>query len=78
LSLQSLLYAGVPFRVPSGDDWPALGFLTPEEVIAARRQYDNLSLTGMTPAIARTIEQMGSWLRIAADRGHGLVGIHDQ
>ena len=75
LSLQALVLRGAPIRVPSGEPFPCLGYLSPEEVAEARVQYDALSLQGVPPGLRSTIEQLGAWLKKAKERGEGLVGV---
>ena len=75
LSLYELVHRGVPFRVPMPDDFPALGYLTPEEVAAAARQYGELSIDTIAEGPRETIEKLGVLLQDAASRNHALVGV---
>jgi len=74
LSLVDLLSRGVPFRLPQYDEGYRLGYLTPDEVVAASRQFEALSFDAVPEGPRETIEVLGLLLKDAASRNHALVG----
>jgi hypothetical protein len=73
VSLSKLAYRGLPVDLPSPDDFPMAGYMTSDEVRAAREQLDAATYGGDHGDIAEAIDCIRDLLRAASGKGHAVV-----
>jgi hypothetical protein len=73
VSLSKLAYRGLPINLPSPDDFPMTGYMTPEEIRPALAQLSAAKYAGEDRDIAEAIDCIQSWLKAASDKQQALV-----
>jgi hypothetical protein len=84
LTVTHLLYRGPLIDIPEPDDFPGLGWWNADEIAAARQVLGALDLKRLDAQAASVvreqadaIEDIRSWIEVAADRpGDWLIGVH--
>jgi hypothetical protein len=75
LRLLDLTCAGTPLDFPEPDDWPSIGWWSPEQIAKAVRPLAELPLDGAKVSIARCVEQIRAWVAEALEiEDAGLIG----
>jgi len=83
LKINDLLCRGTLLEIPQPDDFPSLGWWTAAEIAGAARVFKELDLKQLDAGVAKAIsdvadeiEDIRSWITVAADRpGDWLIGV---
>jgi len=76
LTLQRLVFGGPPVPLPPVEDFPAIGHLTPPEVVAAHAALAAFDLQDVDdPDVRDSLGQVRSWLATCAEHRQTLVCI---
>lgn len=69
-------WTGLPVKIPSPDDFPGTGWVTPEVVRNVDAALANAKYSGNDSHVRDVIEAMRGWFRNAAAKGWGLVSYY--
>ncbi len=69
-------WSGLPVKVPSPDDFPCTGWVSPAEVKKVDAALANATYSGSDSHVADVINAMRGWFRNAASKGWGLVSYY--
>jgi hypothetical protein len=72
-SVLNLAFRGSPVPIPEPDDFPGIGYFTPEEVPAAAAALDAADLGTMPEDVRKSVGQVRDWLGVCEETGRGLV-----
>jgi hypothetical protein len=73
ISMSKLVFGGPPIAIPATDDFPAIGYLTPATVKAARGLIAKHDWSAQPAEVQGTLRLVNTWIEEAASRGEGLV-----
>lgn len=73
VSMTSLIFGGAPVDLPSWDDFPQVGHMTPEAVEKAKGRIAAKDWSSHPQEAQRTIALVDQWIDEAAAHGEGLV-----
>jgi hypothetical protein len=75
LEVLELTCGGAPIEVPPADDWPSIGWWSPEQIAKATRPLSELDLEDAEDEISECVEQIRAWVAEARRRKDAcLVG----
>lgn len=75
LRLIDLTCSGSPIDIPPADDWPSIGFWTPEQIAAGQQAFATLDTTQVNPEFVEIFEDMQGWLEKARTiPGASIIG----
>jgi hypothetical protein len=76
ISMNKLVFGGPPIAIPPSDDFPAIGYLAPATVKAARGLIAKHDWSAHPAEVQATLRLVNTWIEEAASRGEGLVCIY--
>jgi hypothetical protein len=69
-------WSGLPVKLPSPDDFPCVGWVSPENVKSVDAALANGNYSGDDSHVRDVISAMRGWFRNAAAKGWGLVSYY--
>jgi hypothetical protein len=76
LKFNTLQFGGLPVSLPSPDDFPCTGWLSPDDCRNIHEALKKATYAGNDDHVREIIETMREWFRIATDKGWGLVSYY--
>ncbi len=72
----TLQWSGLPVKLPSPDDFPCTGWVSPDEVKKVDAALSVATYSGKDSHVSDVINAMRGWFRNAAAKGWGLVSYY--
>jgi len=71
-----LQWSDLPVKLPSPDDFPCTGWVSPDDVKTVHEALSKATYAGNDSHVRELIDAMRGWFRNAADKGWGLVSYY--
>jgi hypothetical protein len=69
-------WSGLPVELPSPDDFPSIGWVSPEDVQKVNAALANAEYAGTDSHVREVITTIKGWFRNASSKGWGLVSYY--
>ena len=73
ITMSRLVFGGPPLGLPETDDFPAVGYLTPDQVAGAHRALAPQDWSQAPDDLRPTLQQLTAWMQEAGTHHQGIV-----